>query len=228
MHKKYCGAIFDLDGTLTDSKDGILDSLIYSLEKSSVHGVTRDDLKHYIGEPLKLIYKEILQTKNEKRIDSAIIFYREYFAENGIKNNRVYPQIEIILRELKESNSIVYLTTIKPRIYARRILRMYGLIDYFSGVFGSEMDGRNSTKQELIRLALAKKPARRVGELIMVGDRESDIEGAKFHNLDSIGVKYGYSKKMELERANPTFIANTPQELRRIFSKIGLTGRKND
>ncbi|MGE3063391.1 MAG: HAD hydrolase-like protein [bacterium] len=225
-HKKYCGAIFDLDGTITDSQEGILDSLLYSLKKSDVHDVTREELKHYIGEPLKLIYSEILKTDDSEKIDFAIKKYREYFAKKGIKNNRVYPMMENILMDLSKNRSMVFLTTIKPRLYAKRILRMYGLIDYFTDVFGSEMDGRNSTKKELIGIALAKWSKKCEGELIMVGDRDSDIAGAKKHGLDSIGVRYGYSKRLEIDKAKPTFIASTPNDLKRIFLEIGLTGRK--
>ena len=103
---------------------------------------------------------------------------------------------------------------------------MYGLIGYFTEVFGSEMDGRNSTKKELIGLALSKWGGKRKGAFIMVGDRESDIQGARQHNLDSIGVKYGYSKRGEILRAEPTYTAKTASDLKRIFCEIGLTGGK--
>lgn len=225
-HKKYCGAIFDLDGTITDSKEGILDSLMHSLRKCGDERTAREELKHYIGEPLKAIYSEVLKTNDEERIDFAIKSYRKYFSRKGIKNNMVYPKIGKVLADLSGSGSMVFLTTIKPRLYARRILRMYGLLEHFTDVFGSEMDGRNSTKRELIGLVLQKWRKRCQGELIMVGDRDSDIEGAKHHNLDSIGVLYGYSKKSEIRRAKPTFMAETPLDLRRIFSELKLTGRR--
>ena len=220
--KEYCGVLFDLDGTITDSKEGILDSLEYSLENTEAEEITRDSLQDYIGEPLKIIYAEIFKTDDSKIIDEAIVRYRDYFARKGIINNKVYPHINSLLMSIRKERKMVFLTTIKPRIYARRILEMYGLLEYFTDVFGSEMDGRNSTKKELISLALEKWRKKCGGDFLMVGDRDSDIEGAKQNNLDSVGVKYGYSKQNEIENACPTYIAETPEELIILFKKLKL------
>jgi len=227
-YKNYCGVIFDLDGTITDSKEGIIDSLEYSLIKAGAGKIKRDFLKHYIGEPLKMIYREVLDTEDLETIERAIIYYREYFSKNGIKKNKVYPNLPKILERTHKNNKMIFLTTIKPRIYAKKILRMFNLADNFNEVFGSEMDGKNSSKKDLIHLALSKWSKKCSGEFIMVGDRSSDIEGAKLYNLDSIGVKYGYSKSGEIERAKPTFIAATTNELEKIFAEIGLTRSEND
>ncbi|HAV92741.1 TPA: phosphoglycolate phosphatase [candidate division WOR-3 bacterium] len=220
--KEYCGVLFDLDGTITDSKEGILDSLEYSLKNTEAAGMSRESLQDYIGEPLKIIYGEIFKTDDSKIIDEAIVRYRDYFARKGISNNKVYPHISSLLMNIRKERKMVFLTTIKPRIYARRILEMYGLLDYFTDVFGSEMDGRNSTKKELISLALEKWKKKCGGNLLMVGDRDSDIEGAEQNNLDSVGVKYGYSKPKEIENAHPTYIAETPEELLILFKKLKL------
>ncbi|HAF08333.1 MAG: HAD hydrolase-like protein [bacterium] len=213
--KNYKGVIFDLDGTLTDSKEGIIDSLDYSLKHFKVK-VERESLGRYIGEPLFKIYREVLKTDDREKIDLAIRLYRENFEVEGMFKNRVYDGVERLLYELKLSGKDIFLATIKPTKFATKILTHFSLIKYFKGVLGTEMDGKNSSKEELIGLIIEKYKMDK-NEVVMVGDRKSDYDGAKYNGIDSIIVGYGYIDENEKKLIEPTFFVDGILELKKIL-----------
>ena len=206
--KKYL--LFDLDGTLTDPKEGITKSVQYALSK---FGINEDceNLLPFIGPPLLDSFMDFYNFDKEKA-NLAIKYYRERFSTVGLFENSPIDGIIEVLKKLKESGYIMAIATSKPTDFAVPICDKFKLSEYFDLIIGSELDGRRSRKSEVISEVLKILNASS-DEAIMIGDRKHDIIGAKETNMDSIGVTFGYAKDGELEEAGADFIVNTPSEL---------------
>lgn len=206
--------LLDLDGTLTDPKEGITKSVQYALQHFGIEEDI-DNLLPFIGPPLINSFQDFYGMSEEDAV-TAVAKYRERFSTIGIYENGVYPGIEDMLKALKESGKIVALATSKPHVFARRILEHYGLIQYFDILVGSEFDGTRNDKAEVIE-EVCRQLNLPVGEresCIMVGDRKHDIIGAKKCNIKSVGVSFGYADENELELAGADFIVDTVDELK--------------
>lgn len=210
MDKKYM--LFDLDGTLTDPQEGITNSVAYALEQYGIHVEDRSSLNKFIGPPLKDSFMEYYGFA-EDRAEEAVWKYREYFNEDGIFENKVYPGIPQMLQRLNDQGKILIVATSKPTVYAKRILKRFELSQYFADVQGSEMDGRRTKKEEVISYALEQNQITDNAQAVMIGDREHDIIGAKKCGLDSIGVLFGYGSREELEGCGAGQIVDTVQML---------------
>lgn len=210
MDKKYM--LFDLDGTLTDPQEGITNSVAYALEQYGIHVEDRSTLNKFIGPPLKDSFMEYYGF-TEDRAEEAVWKYREYFNEDGIFENKVYPGIPQMLQYLKDQGKILIVATSKPTVYAKRILERFELSQYFADVQGSEMDGRRTKKEEVISYALEQNQITDNAQAVMIGDREHDIIGAKKCGLDSIGVLFGYGSREEMEGCGAGQIVDNVQML---------------
>lgn len=210
MDKKYM--LFDLDGTLTDPQEGITNSVAYALEQYGINVEDRSSLNKFIGPPLKDSFMEYYGF-TEDRAEEAVWKYREYFNEDGIFENKVYPGIPQMLQRLNDQGKILIVATSKPTVYAKRILERFELSQYFADVQGSEMDGRRTKKEEVISYALEQNQITDNAQAVMIGDREHDIIGAKKCGLDSIGVLFGYGSREELEGCGAGQIVDTVQML---------------
>lgn len=211
-------AIFDLDGTLTDPKEGITKSVQYALEDFGIQVPDLDSLTCFIGPPLSESFKEFYGFSEEEAA-RAVSKYRERYRNQGLFENRVYEGVYAMLTELKKKGKVICLATSKPEVYAKRILRKYGLISYFDIVVGSELSGKRNRKAEVIEEVLQQAGIREQREkAIMIGDRKYDIEGARECGIESIGVHYGYAEKGELEKAEAPYIAESIEELTRLLS----------
>lgn len=204
--------MFDLDGTLTDPMVGITSSVKYALSKFGIEVRYLKELTPFIGPPLVDSFQEFYGMSREDA-DRAVEYYREYFAPKGIFENEIYEGIPEMLSDLSERGFTLLLATSKPAVFAEQILKHFGIDEYFSYVGGSELDGRRSTKTEVIEYVLSAckiKPE----EAIMVGDRKHDVEGAKNCGVESVGVLYGYGGVEELEKAGADHLAGSVAELR--------------
>lgn len=201
---------FDLDGTLTDPKEGIVRSIRHALDCLEKPAAAGDDLNWCIGPPLIDSFETLLGSRADAAL--AVTRYRERFSEIGLYENRVYDGIPEVLAGLRAAGHRLYVTTSKPEIYAVRIIRHFGLADYFERVFGAELDGTRSAKDELLAYALDQVAAPN-GSSLMIGDRRHDIEAARRHGLRSIGVIYGYGSREELSTAGADSLARTPEEI---------------
>lgn len=166
----------------------------------------------FIGPPLKTSFKELYHF-SEEQADIAIIKYREYFSEQGIFQNIKYPGIDNILREITENGMKAYLATSKPEPFAKQILEHFNLKSYFSFVGGSTFDGSRSEKADVIQYVLDSNHMKTLPDIVMVGDRKYDIEGAKTCGINSIGVLYGYGSEEELRNAGADKIVANLDEL---------------
>ena len=199
---------FDLDGTLTDPRKGIVRSIRYALDCLGIEHPSDDDLTWCIGPPLLDSFNEIV---GENLAPKALEHYRERFSDCGWKENKPYPEIAEVLRQLAESDATMYVATSKPLVFADRIIEHFELDPFFCRVFGSELDGTRSNKGDLLRYALSE-----VGTTVratMVGDRKHDIIGARVNQIKSIGVTYGYGTQRELEDAGADVVIHSPYQL---------------
>ncbi len=202
---------FDLDGTLTDPKEGIVGSIRYALEKLG-HEVSSndDDLTWCIGPPLLGSFEKLVGDKQEA--EQALVLYRERFGEIGLFENEVYPGIREVLQSLVDNNRRLLVATSKPTVYAERILRHFELIDYFETVFGSELDGTRADKTDLLAWVVTQANVE-PSTTMMIGDRRHDVVGAKNNGIGTIGVLYGYGDRDELVGAGADHLCDVPGEL---------------
>ncbi|MHC5229754.1 HAD family hydrolase [Enterococcus sp. LJL99] len=210
--------LFDLDGTITDSAEGIINSVIYALEKMSQPVPEKKELYSFIGPPLKESFETICQL-NEVDAQRAVTYYREYYQKEGLYQNQVYQGIPELLIHLNELGYPLYIATSKPEVFAKEILVHFELTGYFKGIYGASLDGVRSKKADVIAYALKEAKLEMKKDVIMIGDRKHDILGGKENNLDTIGVLYGFGNREELQIAQATYLAATPNEIMEIVEK---------
>jgi phosphoglycolate phosphatase len=208
--------LFDLDGTITDSGEGITKSVQYALKYFDILVSNLEDLYKFIGPPLKESFKEYYKFDEEKA-DIALVKYREYYADRGIYENSLYDGIIELLDTLKNDNKTIILATSKPEVYAKQILEYFKIDKYFTVVAGSDFEETRVKKGDVIKYALESAKISDLSKVIMVGDREHDIIGAKENNIKSIGVTYGYGDVIELTQARADYIANSTNQLLNII-----------
>ncbi|MEH7400450.1 MULTISPECIES: HAD family hydrolase [Bacillaceae] len=212
----YNTILFDLDGTLTDPKVGILNSVKYALQKMNKAIPIESELLKFIGPPIQQSFSEIFQF-NEKELVNAVRFYREYFSQSGMIENNVYDGIRELLSELQKEKKRLYVATSKPTIFAREILIHFQLDEFFIQIVGSELDGTRIDKGEIIEYIFEKNNELSKEDSVMVGDRFHDIKGAKIANIDSIGITYGYGTELELTNAGANAIINSVDQLKKML-----------
>ena len=204
----YHTVLFDLDGTLTDPGLGITNSVMYALEKWGIEVEDRASLYRFIGPPLQDSFMQYYGFSAEDA-EKSVAYYREYFRDKGLYENEVYPGAEKMLAGLKASGRKLAVATSKPEEFAIRILKHFQLDGYFDVIAGATMDSSRSKKADVIAYCLEKLNVSDLSGVVMVGDREHDIIGAKTVGVDSIGVLVGYGSREELAAAGATYIAET-------------------
>ncbi|HEM5272914.1 TPA: HAD family hydrolase [Streptococcus suis] len=211
----YQTILFDLDGTLTDSGQGILNSVAYALEKMGIEEPDIANLNRFIGPPLYESFSRFYQLSPEDT-QSAVDAFRVYFKEKGMFENQLYPGIIPLLEELRTAGKTLVIATSKPEIFAKQILEHFGIAHYFDVIAGASLDSSRISKADVIGYAINQLEAF-PNNAVMIGDREHDIEGARMHQLPAIGVLYGYGNKQEFEKAGATMIVETVQDLKRVL-----------
>lgn len=207
---RYKSILFDLDGTVTDSTEGIINSIMYALEKLEYVPEDTSVLKKFIGPPLLESFKNYFGFSDEKS-ELALKFYREYYVPKGLYQNRVYDGIEELLLKLNAKGYDVLLATSKPEPQAREVINHFKLTKYFSFIAGVPLNEKGYTKIDVINYALEHTATKDKSEILMVGDTHFDVEGAKACGIDSVGVLYGMGDAEELKEA--TYIVKTVKEL---------------
>lgn len=210
MKKKYI--LFDLDGTLSDSAEGITKSVAYALEK---FGISEDyrNLGFFVGPPLVDMFME-KYNMTEADAFTALKFFRERFEEKGIYENSAYDGVEEMLSKLSGGGKKLIVATSKPEKFARIIIERYGFTKYFTFVGGAAMDETTRiNKEQVIDYCLCKCGITDINDCIMVGDRFHDVEGASKHGIKTVGVLYGYGTRDELLGAGAVNVCETPDEL---------------
>lgn len=209
--------LFDLDGTLTDPRLGIVGCIRHALGRLDRDPDDYPNLERFIGPPLLESLIELLGDKAEAQ--SALGLYRERFSSIGLYENELYDGLETCLTDLAAAGYRMMVATSKPRIFAAKIIQHFNLDGYFDNVFGSELDGRLSHKSDLISFILDRETLQKA-ETIMIGDRSYDVVGAKANGIRSVGVLWGYGSAEELSRAGADVICDTPAQLGKCIKKL--------
>lgn len=213
----YRAILFDLDGTLTASGEGITRCVQYALGKFGIYEPDLKKLEVFIGPPLKDMMMQYAGL-DAQQAEQAVRYYRERYSEKGMYENHPYPGIEEVLRTLKERGYRLAVASSKPTHYVTQILEYFHLESYFKVIVGSELSGKRVRKAEVIEEALEQLGmSKKRKNAIMVGDREHDILGARQAGLECVAVAYGYGSREELEQANPAAIADSVEELPDFF-----------
>ncbi len=208
----YQYLLFDLDGTLTDPKEGITKCFRYALESFGIHEPDADKLTWVIGPPLAESFMEGYGFTLEQA-GQGTAKYRERFTLVGWKENKAYPGIARTLRTLKEAGFVLATATSKPEDMAKRILDHFGLAEYFAFIGGASLDLSRSKKRDVIQYTLDNLGVKDFGKVLMVGDRRYDVEGAKEFKIPCLGVLYGYGSREELLQAGAVALVEDAESL---------------
>ncbi|MEE1087175.1 MAG: HAD-IA family hydrolase [Schaedlerella sp.] len=208
--------LFDLDGTLTDSGEGIINSVEYTLKKYGFEVEDREQLRSFVGPPLAAQFSKYCGFSKEEG-HRAVDVYREYYQVKGIFENTVYDGILDVLKDLKDRGYQICMATSKPEKFAKIIAEHFGFAQYFDVIAGSLMDGGRVNKDEVIEYVLDACGVTDRDTVLMVGDRCYDINGAKKAGTHSMGVLFGYGSREELEEAGAELIAETPEDIARLI-----------
>ena len=209
----YQYLLFDLDGTLTNPKEGITRSVQHALRHFGIEVADPDTLTPYIGPPLIPSFIEFHGLTQEQTLE-ALQVYRQRFSTVGLFENEVLDGVPEMLRALKQNGRFVAVASSKPEPYVIRILEHFDLLQYFDEVVGASMDEKRSAKKDIIEEALrrmGKAPGDR--DILMIGDRMHDVEGAQLCGLDSLGIYTGFAPEGELEDAGATYVFHTIRDM---------------
>lgn len=207
--------LFDLDGTLTDPKEGITKAAAYALDWFGIRE-NPDSLTKFIGPPLDESFPEFFGF-DDGQTSAAVEKFREYFSRQGWHENIPYPGIASLLGNLRAAGKKLIVATSKPEMFAVRILEHFGLAQYFHHICGApDTEQKGVKKADVIRSALRWTQAD-LSRVVMVGDRRHDVDGAHAMGLKAIGVLYGYGDLDELQRAGADYIAPDLNALRRLL-----------
>jgi phosphoglycolate phosphatase len=204
--------LFDLDGTLTDPREGITRCLAHALERLGREPPPLDELTFAIGPPLRASLARLLGTDSRAEVERALAHYRERFADVGLYENVPYEGIAEALAALRGTGLPLYVATSKPRVYAERIVSHFALGAHFEAVHGCELDGTREDKRELLAHLFPTHgldPARAV----MIGDRGVDMVAACHHGARALGVTWGYGSRAELREGGAHALCESPGDL---------------
>lgn len=201
--------LFDLDGTLTDSGEGIINCATLALRHFGLPIPAYEDMRTFVGPPLRDSF--IRFGVPADRADEAIRVYRSRYIPTGMFENTPYPGIRELLEALRAEGYTLYVATSKPEEMSVTILEKFDLAKYFHRICGASIDSSRSTKDAVIAYLLESSGAKE--DMVMVGDTKYDILGAKAHGIPAIGVGWGYGKVEEMEEAGAVGIAETMDEL---------------
>lgn len=211
---KYDVVLFDLDGTLTDSEEGIINSICLVLKDYGLDlAADKAALNQFLGPPIQNQLMNVYGFSKEKA-DEATAAYRKRYKEKGmLQENKLYPGITDMLERIKGAGIGIMLATSKPQVFAQAILEHFHIDRYFSYIGGASMDGSHSAKGDIIRDCLREAEKLSLKNPVMIGDRMYDIRGAVETEIPSIGALYGYGTKEELAEAGCSIFADTPEDL---------------
>lgn len=201
--------LFDLDGTLTDSQEGIIRCLHHALGTMGFD--IPEDTGRFLGPPLFESFEKFCGM-DKGQVQEAVRIFRERYASVGLFENRVYEGVPEMLRRLKDSGLYLCVATSKVGVYAERILERFGLSGYIGFVGGAELNGTRNEKWEVIEYVLENAGISDRSQVLMIGDRRQDVLGAHKTGLKCMGVLWGYGSEDELSQAGADYIAGTPQE----------------
>ena len=201
--------LFDLDGTLTDSGEGIINCAQYAFQQMGYPVPPREQMGVFVGPPLWDTFEKFGIPR--ERTDEAVNVFRSRYVPIGKFENTPYPGIRELLENLKKRGNLLYVATSKPETTAVEILEHFDLAGYFDRICGADLEKKRNSKDAVIAYLLERAGSN--AEMIMVGDTEYDVLGAAAHGIPTIGVSWGYGDVAAMEKAGAKAIANTTKEL---------------
>lgn len=213
---RYDFVVFDFDGTLCDSGEGILKSARYALESFGIVVDADADMRFFVGPPLIDSFQRY-EGVDEKKAEAMVEKYRERYRETGLFESRVYPGVEALLQTLHAHGVKIGIGSSKPLLFIERIVEHFGLRQYFDCLSAIDMKNAREPKSEIISRCLAEMGCSDRRRALMVGDRYFDIEGANGAGIDSAGVLYGYGTRAEFEAHGARYIVSSAQKLEQII-----------
>ncbi|MCM1106188.1 MAG: HAD hydrolase-like protein [Blautia sp.] len=211
--------LFDLDGTLVDSSEGITKCAQYALAHYGIEETAPEKLYAFIGPPLQYTFEK-LYGFSEERADEAVVFYRERYNRDGIFECSLYPHVAECVQELRAQGYRVGVASSKPELSCRRILEHFGVLELFDDVAGATFDRRISTKEEVLREVLRRWADIPREEMCLVGDTIFDVEGAKCIGMPCVAVRFGFGDMEEMMAAGAVAVCDDLLELPGILAKI--------
>lgn len=208
--------LFDLDGTLTDSGEGIIHCGQETLAHFGLELPSYDDLRPMVGPPLRDSLRRF--GVSEENMEEAVEVYRQAYVDHGQYENFPYPGVEDLLKKLHNDGYQLYVATSKPEVMAEHILKHFGLDQYFDVICGSTLDSNRITKADVIRHLLKQLP--KDEKILMIGDTIYDIEGANELGLPSIGVAWGYGDLPQMKAAGAIGIAESMDALHQMIANF--------
>lgn len=212
--KRYI--LFDLDGTLADSMVGVTKAIQAALRSKGIEVADYRDLRALVGPPARGEYIRRYGMTAEQA-EEAYHVQTAYYARTGLFENQPYPGMEALLIRLRQAGCTLAVATSKPRVFAERIMEYFGWTDYFDVVMGSELDGPRQKKAEVIEEVLHRLGNPPMEQVVMIGDRQYDVIGARKFAMDCIGVLYGYGSREELAQAGAAMIVQDIAALERVL-----------
>lgn len=203
--------LWDLDGTVLASKRGVFRSVAYALNKLSLPMPSEDELLAFLGPPLNIGFAQVCQVPADK-VDDAIRLYREYYNGGGKFEAEIFSGVPEVLQELRKHGIACYITTSKPQVFATQILEHFGIRNMFDAIYGSELDGSRSHKDEVLQYCLDQQSLC-AKDVVLVGDRCYDVNGAAKLSIPCVGVLFGYGSREEFEAAGAAYIVADSHEL---------------
>lgn len=210
--------LFDLDGTIVDSQEGITKGLTYALKKMEMPPLPYEKLLQFIGPSFVESFPRVLGT-NEEETKRMISYYREYYGTEGKKEFTPYEGIIPMIKELHSMGAEIYMATAKPEIFAKFIAKYMGIDSFFKEIVGALSDNSRHEKVDVIREVLRDKTYDEK-DVYMIGDRKSDIDAGKVFGLRTVGVKYGFALKGEIESAKPDYICESVKDLSHLLKEL--------
>jgi phosphoglycolate phosphatase len=208
MHRSL---FFDLDGTLTDPRDGITRCIRHALDRLQIPTPTDGELTRWIGPPLHDSFRDLLGSDRGDLVAQALSLYRERFGTVGMFENALYPGVFEGLDALAQAGQSLFVVTSKPTCFVKPILEHFHLSHFFSGVYGSELSGERSDKADLISHVL-RAEGLLPNDALMIGDRAHDMRGARQNDVKGIGALWGYGSCEELTQAGASHVyASVPE-----------------
>lgn len=211
-YSSACALLFDLDGTIIDSRVGIVSTLHAVIAALGHTPDPQIDLTWVVGPPLAELMEEVIGAYGDRRVAEAIALYRHFYAERGRFLTPVFPEMDRLLRTLKDSAIRIFTATSKPASLARQILEQHGLDSCFEAICGAGDDDSGGEKPEMIA-RIACKYGLTPRRTLMIGDRRFDISGAHANQIRGLGVLWGYGGAAELTAAGADMLVETPGAL---------------
>jgi phosphoglycolate phosphatase len=209
MESKYRKIFFDLDGTLSDSYTGIENGIRFALQKIGMRDICETEIKALIGIPLHQSLQKYFSNDAES-IYRTVEYFREYYADSGVKESELYPGIQDLLQELSSVTQL-FVITAKPTLYATKLLTHHNVAAFFTDILGCPMNGGNFSKASVMRsipdLSLS----------IIIGDKQQDIAAGKELGIETGGILYGYGTKQEIFNAYPDHIIDSVPALKDVL-----------